>query len=118
MLSQHQHSFHRGPSYEMQLHVIKVIHERASLLKICGQVNTIFLDFTKVFDTSSSRLLPKATFKVVEHSTMCSDEWFIIKLVTCSIWYTPGHSSGANLFLLYMYFINDLHCTLCSIIKG
>ena len=76
MLSQHQHSYHRGLSYEVQL--IKVIHKRASILKICGQVNTIFLDFTKAFDTSSSRLLLKATFYVVEHSTMCSGEWFII----------------------------------------
>ena len=60
MLSQHQHSYHRGLSCEMQL--IKVIHERASILKICGQVNTIFLDYTKAFDTTSSRLPIKATF--------------------------------------------------------
>lgn len=49
VISQHQHGFQRGLSCETQL--TTVIHEWASILNIHGQVNVIFLDFAKAFDT-------------------------------------------------------------------
>ena len=58
VISQHQHGFQRGLSCETQL--ITVIHEWANILNINGQVDVIFLDFAKAFDTkgSSSRKAP------------------------------------------------------------
>ena len=49
VISQHQDGFQRGLSCETQL--ITVIHEWASVLNIHGQVDVIFLDFAKAFDT-------------------------------------------------------------------
>ena len=48
-ISQHQDGLQRGLSCETQL--ITVIHEWASVLNIHGQVDVIFLDFAKAFDT-------------------------------------------------------------------
>ena len=49
VISQHQDGFQGGLSCETQL--ITVIHEWASVLNIHGQVDVIFLDFAKAFDT-------------------------------------------------------------------
>ena len=57
----HQHGFQREFSCETQL--ITVIHEWASILNIHGQVDVIFLDFAKAFETvPHERLLLKANF--------------------------------------------------------
>ena len=61
IISQHQHGFQRGLSCDTQL--ITVIHEWASTLNIHGQVDVLFLDFAKAFDTvPHERLLLKAKF--------------------------------------------------------
>ena len=57
----HQHGFQKGLSCETQL--ILIIHEWASILNINGQVDVIFLDFEKAFDSvPHERLLLKARF--------------------------------------------------------
>ena len=61
VISQHQLGFQRGFSCETQL--IMVIHEWASVLNIYGQVDAIFLDSAKAFDSMPyGRLLLKAKF--------------------------------------------------------
>ena len=56
-----QHGFQRGLSCETQL--ITVIQECAGVLNIHGQVDVIFLDFAKAFDTvPHERRLLKAKF--------------------------------------------------------
>ena len=57
----HQHGFQKGLSCETQL--ISIIHEWASILNVHGQVDVIFLDFEKAFDSAPhERLLLKARF--------------------------------------------------------
>ena len=57
----HQHGFQKGLSCETQL--ISIIHEWASILNVRGQVDVIFLDFEKAFDSvPHERLLLKARF--------------------------------------------------------
>ena len=61
IISQHQHGFRRGLSGESQL--ITVIYEWASVLNIHGQVDAVFLDFAKAFDSvPHERLLLKADY--------------------------------------------------------
>ena len=49
IISPHQHGFQRGLSCETQL--ITVIHEWSSVLNTHGQVDVVFLDFAKAFDS-------------------------------------------------------------------
>ena len=49
IITQHQHGFQRGLSCETQL--ISVINDWAKVLNTHGQVDVIFLDFAKAFDT-------------------------------------------------------------------
>ena len=48
-ISSHQHGFQRGLSCETQL--ITVIYEWSSVLNTHGQVDVVFLDFAKAFDS-------------------------------------------------------------------
>ena len=61
IVSPHLHDFQRGLSCETQL--ITVIHEWASVLNVHGQVDVVFLDFAKAFDSvPHERLLLKAAY--------------------------------------------------------
>ena len=61
IVSPHQHDFQRGLSCETQL--ITVIHEWASVLNVHGQVDVVFLDFAKAFDSVPHEwLLLKAAY--------------------------------------------------------
>ena len=66
--SPHQHGFQRGLSCETQL--ITVIYEWALVLDVHGQVDVVFLDFAKAFDSvPHERLLLKADYFVIRNKT-------------------------------------------------
>ena len=66
--SPHQHGFQRGLSCETQL--ITVTYEWALVLDVHGQVDVVFLDFAKVFDSVvHERLLLKADYFGIRNKT-------------------------------------------------
>ena len=66
--SPHQHGFQRGLSCETQL--ITVIYEWASVLNVHCQVDVVFLDFAKAFDSvPHERLLLKADYYGIHNKT-------------------------------------------------
>ena len=77
IISPHQHGFQRGLSCETQL--ITVIHEWASVLNVHGQVNVVFLDFAKAFDS-------------VPH------EWLLLKAAFYGIRNKANHDLASKLF--------------------
>ena len=61
IVTPHQHGFRRGLSCETQL--VSVIHEWSKILDTHGQVDIIFLDLAKAFDSvPHERLLLKASY--------------------------------------------------------
>ena len=92
IISRHPHGFLRRLSCETQL--VTVIHDWARSLNQHGQVDVIFLDFTKAFD-SPLRFSWEAPrlFKVApcRSETKSCCERNIIRLVAGVIWYAPGH---------------------------
>ena len=68
IISPHQHGFHRGLSCDTQL--ITVVYEWASVLNVHGQVNVVFLDFAKAFDSFPHEwLLLKADYYWIRNKT-------------------------------------------------
>ena len=68
IISPHQHGFQRGLSCETQL--ITVIYEWASVLNVHGQVDVVFLDFAKAFDSVPlERLLLMADYYGIRNKT-------------------------------------------------
>ena len=66
--SPHQHGFQRGLSCDTQL--ITVVYEWASVLNVHGQVNVVFLDFAKAFDSFPHEwLLLKADYYGIRNKT-------------------------------------------------
>ena len=66
IISPHQHGFQPGLSWETQL--ITVIYEWALVLDVHGQVDVVFLDFAKAFDSvPHERLLLKADYFVIRN---------------------------------------------------
>ena len=66
IISPHQHGFQPGLSCETQL--ITVIYEWALVLDVHGQVDVVFLDFAKAFDSvPHERLLLKADYFVIRN---------------------------------------------------
>ena len=117
--SPHQHGFQRGLSCETQL--ITVIYEWALVLDVHGQVDVVFLDFAKAFDSVlHERLLLKADYFVIRNKT---NIWFRSFLTgrsqrvlingSASSW-SPVVSGVPILFLM---FINDLPTNTTSGIK-
>ena len=68
IISPQQHGFQRGLSCETQL--ITVIYEWASVLNVHCQVDVVFLDFAKAFDSvPHERLLLKADYYGIHNKT-------------------------------------------------
>ena len=61
-ISPHQHGFQRGLSCETQL--ITVIYERALVLNVHCQVDVVFLDFAKAFDSVPLERLTTTEFVI------------------------------------------------------
>ena len=60
LLSDRQHAFRKGHSYETQL--TTVMNDWAKILDNRGQVDTFILDFEKAFDTPPHELLKSKLF--------------------------------------------------------
>lgn len=99
-----QHRFQRGLSCDTQL--ISVIHEWAKVLNIHGQVDVIFLDFAKAFDSVPhvSLLLKTRHYGIRGKLNewlrdFLSDRWqrvVVLRLVKCVIRCPTGYRSCAG----------------------
>ena len=117
--SPHQHGFQRGLSCETQL--ITVIYEWALVLDVHGQVDVVFLDFAKAFDSvPHERLLLKADHFVIRNKT---NIWFRSFLTGRSQRVLINGSANSwspvvsGVPILFLMFIKDLPTNTTSGIK-
>ena len=113
ILSDRQHAFRKGNSYETQL--TTVINDWAKILNNRGQVDTVILDFEKAFDTPHHELL-KTSRQIVKlwnrwqdiemdrflsmfQTTTSCCKWRKIQLGPSFVGCPPGHRSWSLVVL-------------------